>query len=54
MVHEMVHLIERGHNDRFRRVLDRMMPGWRMRLEELNRGHLAEEEWNRETISRAP
>ena len=45
VVHEMIHLIERGHNDRFRGILDRVMPGWRVRLEELNRANLAEEEW---------
>ena len=45
VVHEMVHLIERGHTDRFREILDQVMPGWRMRLDELNRGYLAAEEW---------
>ena len=45
VVHEMVHLIERGHTERFRAMLDRVMPGWRGRVEELNRGWLAEEEW---------
>lgn len=45
IVHEMIHLIERSHNDRFRWTLDKVLPGWRARLEELNRGHLADEEW---------
>ena len=45
VVHEMVHLIERAHTDRFRRILDRVMPGWRRRLDELNRAYLADEEW---------
>ena len=45
VVHEMVHLIERGHTERFRGMLDRVMPGWRGRVEELNRGWLAEEDW---------
>ncbi len=45
VIHEMVHLIERAHNDRFRRVLDRLLPGWVARLDELNRTTLAEEEW---------
>ena len=26
VVHEMVHLIERRHNDRFRKLMDRFMP----------------------------
>ena len=46
VVHEMIHLIERGHSDRFRRILDRVMPGWQMRLDDLNREFLAEEEWS--------
>ena len=45
VVHEMIHLIERGHSDRFRRILDRVMPGWQMRLDDLNRAFLADEEW---------
>ena len=45
VVHEMVHLIERKHNDRFRSILDRVMPRWRMHLEELNRAYLADEDW---------
>ena len=44
VVHEMIHLIERGHNERFRAILERVMPGWRMRLEELNRAYLPDEE----------
>ena len=47
LVHEMIHLVERGHTDRFRRILDRVMPGWQIRLDELNRGYLADEEWGR-------
>lgn len=52
VVHEMVHLIERGHNERFRSILDRVMAGWRMRRSELNRAYLADEDWNRATASR--
>ena len=50
VLHEMAHLVERGHNDRFRRILDRAMPGWRVRLEELNRAVMGEGEvggWER-------
>ena len=46
VVHEMIHLIERGHNERFRGILERVMPGWRTRLDELNRAYLVEEEWD--------
>lgn len=45
LVHEMVHLIERRHNERFRACMDRFMPRWRLHRDELNRAPLAREEW---------
>ena len=51
VVHEMVHLIARRHNERFRAILERVMPGWRSRLDELNRVSLADEEWGGATPS---
>jgi predicted metal-dependent hydrolase len=45
LVHEMVHLIERHHTDRFGQYMDRFMPQWRLRREELNRAPLAHEDW---------
>ena len=45
LVHEMVHLHERHHNDRFVEMMDRLMPTWRLRRKELNRAPLAHEEW---------
>ena len=36
IVHEMAHLLERRHNDRFRALMDVFMPGWRTVREELN------------------
>ena len=45
LVHEMVHLIERRHNDRFRSLMDRHMPQWRMHRDALNRAPLAHAEW---------
>ena len=45
VVHEMVHLIERSHSDRFRSILDRVMPQWRRRLDALTREPLASEAW---------
>lgn len=45
LVHEMVHLLERHHNERFRELMDSLMPTWRMRREELNRAPLAHEDW---------
>lgn len=45
LVHEMVHLLERHHNDRFRELVDTLMPSWRLFREELNRAPLAHEDW---------
>ena len=45
LVHELVHLIERRHTDRFRALMDRFLPRWRQRRDELNRAPLAHEEW---------
>lgn len=36
IVHEMVHLEERLHTDRFKALLDKYMPSWRERREQLN------------------
>ena len=45
LVHEMVHLIERHHTERFRELMDTLMPTWRISRDELNRAPLAHEEW---------
>jgi len=37
VVHEMVHLMERRHNERFMAYLNHYMPGWKRIREELNR-----------------
>ncbi len=36
VVHEMVHLLERGHGPRFRALMDRFLPGWRETRKALN------------------
>jgi len=46
IVHEMTHLLERSHNDRFKAYLDRFMPRWRQYKEELKRSVLSYERWN--------
>lgn len=46
LVHEMVHLSERHHSDRFRECMDQVMPQWRSRREELNRAPLSHESWS--------
>ncbi len=45
LVHEMVHILERRHNERFRGLMDTLMPTWRLCRAELNRAPLAHEEW---------
>ena len=45
VVHELVHLIERSHNDRFLELMDGLMPQWRMHRDELNRAPLAHADW---------
>ena len=45
LVHEMTHLIERNHNDRFRELMDEFMPSWRICRDELNSAPLAQESW---------
>jgi predicted metal-dependent hydrolase len=45
LVHEMVHIRERHHNQRFRQLMDAAMPTWRLCRDELNRAPLAHEEW---------
>ena len=45
LVHEMLHLIERHHNDHFKELMDRFMPQWRLYRAELNRAPLGHEDW---------
>jgi predicted metal-dependent hydrolase len=46
LVHEMVHLIERKHNDRYIALMDQFLPSWRARRDELNHAPLAHETWS--------
>ena len=45
VLHEMVHLIERHHNDRFRKYMDQLLPQWHLYQSELNSSPLAHEKW---------
>lgn len=45
IVHEMVHLLERHHNDRFQALMDQFMPKWRLHRDELNQMPLGHERW---------
>lgn len=46
VVHELVHLLERGHSDRFVGLMDKYLPKWRSERDELNQFILSHEEWN--------
>ena len=45
VVHEMAHLLERNHGERFTGLMDKFMPDWRARREQLNASALAAEVW---------
>jgi len=45
LVHELVHLLERHHNKRFKQFMDKFLPDWRIRRDRLNRAPLANERW---------
>jgi len=53
VVHEMVHLLERGHGERFTKLIDKFMPNWRARRDQLNGAPLADEEWGRDDCQEA-
>lgn len=45
LVHELVHLHERNHNERFKTLLEQCLPNWRTSQHTLNKSPLAHEEW---------
>jgi len=46
VVHELAHLLERSHNDRFVAIMDKHLPTWRMCRKGLNAEPLANETWS--------
>lgn len=46
VVHELVHLLERNHNERFTGLMDQHLPDWRTRRAVLNSSPLAHETWD--------
>lgn len=46
VVHEMIHLLEPTHNERFRTLLDRFMPRWKERRKTLNSLPVRHEDWS--------
>jgi len=45
VVHEMVHLMERNHNDRFIALMTEFMPKWRFYKDELNQLPVSHVDW---------
>jgi len=45
VVHEMLHLLEPTHNNRFANLMDQFMPQWKFCRAELNRLPVSHEEW---------
>ncbi|HFE37310.1 MAG TPA: M48 family peptidase [Gammaproteobacteria bacterium] len=46
LVHELVHLHERRHNENFRRLMDKFLPQWRQSRETLKSEPLGYENWH--------
>lgn len=45
IIHEMTHLLERNHNNRFVALMNQFMPNWKEVKEELNRLPVSHTEW---------
>jgi len=45
VVHEMIHILEPSHNQRFQRLMQKFMPDWEHRRQVLNRSPVRHEEW---------
>jgi len=45
VVHEMAHLMVRGHNGRFKSIMDEHLPHWRLHRGELNSAPIGHECW---------
>ena len=45
VAHEMIHLLERHHNDRFLELMNKFMPKWKLYRAELNRAPLGHADW---------
>ncbi len=47
VVHELIHLRERNHSEHFISLMNKHLPGWRSRRDELNATPLADDIWHR-------
>lgn len=45
VVHEMIHLLERNHNNRFKNYMDNYSPHWKQIKDELNRIPVSHADW---------
>ena len=46
LVHEMIHLLERNHNNRFKSYMDNFLPNWKQIKDELNRMPVSHADWS--------
>lgn len=46
VVHEMIHLLQRHHNDRFLYYMDTYLPNWRQLKDELNKLPVSHADWS--------
>lgn len=46
VAHELAHLIERNHSERFVSIMDKALPNWRLLRDELNAEPLSHEDWS--------
>ena len=47
VLHELLHLVEEKHSEKFTALLSKYMPKWKSEKEELNRLILSHEEWKK-------
>lgn len=45
VIHELVHILEKGHNERFKKIMDQVLPDWRLYRRNLNAAILSETKW---------
>lgn len=45
VVHEMIHLLEKNHNEKFYKLISTALPNWKQYREELNRLPVSHSEW---------
>jgi len=45
LVHEMIHLLERGHTKRFHALVEHFLPNWRLLRDQLNHAALHHTNW---------